>query len=160
MWNPFSKRGDVGASGLAERADIHNPAAAEMLREPPAAIHNKIAEINRIGPTAVATFTVTELTQEHGVAMLSDLLDDLSASGATHYVLDIQNVQFMDSACLGCLVEVLNRMAKSGGKIALANTATSVQSLFRMTQLDRVFPICPDVMAALTAVEKRPGDDE
>lgn len=159
MWNPFSKRGDVGASGLAERAEMP-AAAAELLREPPAAIHNKIAEINRIGPTAVATFTVTELTQEHGVAMLSDLLDDLSASGATHYVLDIQNVQFMDSACLGCLVEVLNRMAKNAGKIALANTATSVQSLFRMTQLDRVFPICPDVMAALTAVEKRPGDDE
>ena len=66
----------------------------------------------------------------------------------------------MDSACLGCLVEALNRMAKSGGKIALANTAGSVQSLFRMTQLDRVFPICADVMAALTAVEKRPGDDD
>jgi anti-sigma B factor antagonist len=160
MWNPFSKRGDVGASGLAEQAGAHRGAGADLLREPPAAIHNSIAEINRIGPTAVATFTVTELTQEHGVTMLSDLLDDLSASGATHFVLDIQNVQFMDSACLGCLVEALNRLAKSGGKIALANTATSVQSLFRMTQLDRVFPICPDVMAALTAVEKRPEDDD
>jgi anti-sigma B factor antagonist len=160
MWNPFSKRGDVGASGLAEHAVAHHAAGLEVLREPPAAIHNRVAEINRIGPTAVATFTVTELTQEHGVTMLSDLLDDLSASGATHFVLDIQNVQFMDSACLGCLVEALNRLAKSGGKIALANTATSVQSLFRMTQLDRVFPICPDVMAALTAVEKRPEDDD
>ena len=129
------------------------------MREPPSTIHNKIAEINRIGPTAVTTFTVTELTQEQGVTMLSDLLDDLSASGATHFVLDIQNVQFMDSACLGCLVEALNGMAKNGGKIALANTATSVQSLFRMTQLDRVFPICPDVMAALTAVEDKPSDE-
>jgi anti-sigma B factor antagonist len=60
----------------------------------------------------------------------------------------------MDSACLGCLVEVLNRMATSGGKIALANTANRVQYLFRLTRLDRVFPICPDVMAAIEAVER------
>ena len=45
-------------------------------------------------------------------------------------------------------------MAKTAGKIALANTANSVQYLFRMTQLDRLFPICADVMAAITAVER------
>jgi anti-sigma B factor antagonist len=153
MWNPFNRDHGVAEAGPAR------PAPSAM-REPPPVVHNKIAEINRIGPTSVATFTVTELTQEQGVSMLSDLLDDLAASGATHFMLDIQNVQFMDSACLGCLVEALNRMAKRGGKIALANTANSVQSLFRLTQLDRVFPICADVMAALKAVEKRPGDNE
>jgi anti-sigma B factor antagonist len=114
----------------------------------------RIAQTQRIGPTAVATLTVTELTQEQGVQMLAELLDELEQTGATHFVLDIQNVQFMDSACLGCLVEALNRMARTGGKIALANTANAVQYLFRMTQLDRVFPICADVMAALAAVER------
>ena len=153
MWNPFNRDHGVAEAGPARQAP-------SVMREPLPVVHNKIAEINRIGPTSVATFTVTELTQEQGVSMLSDLLDDLAASGAIHFVLDIQNVQFMDSACLGCLVEALNRMAKSGGKIALANTANSVQSLFRLTQLDRVFPICADVMAALKAVEKRPGDNE
>jgi len=88
------------------------------------------------------------------VQMLTELLDELEQTGAIHFVLDIQNVQFMDSACLGCLVQALNRMARTGGRIALANTANSVQYLFRMTQLDRVFPICSDVMAALTAVER------
>jgi hypothetical protein len=29
-----------------------------------------------------------------------------------------------------------------------------------MTQLDRVFPICADVMAALEAVERVPGQDD
>jgi anti-sigma B factor antagonist len=162
MWNPFTRRNESSGPGAAGAATAtRRPARSpDALREPTPVVQNKIAEINRIGPTAVATFTVTELTQEQGVAMLSDLLDDLAASGATHFVLDIQNVQFMDSACLGCLVEALNRMTKTRGKIALANTATSVQSLFRLTQLDRVFPICADVMAALRAVEKRPGDDE
>ena len=75
-----------------------------------------------------------------------------------HIVLDLQNVQFMDSACLGCLVEALNLMAASGGKIALANADHSVASLFRLTRLDRVFPICPDVMSALEAVEGKPEE--
>ncbi len=151
MWNPFSKHGEAAEQAAATQAQ----AATAVARR-----RNRIAEVEQMGQTAVATLTVTELTQEKGVEMLSDLLDELTESGARHFVLDIQNVQFMDSACLGCLVEALNRMAKNGGgKIALANTANSVQYLFRMTQLDRVFPICADVMAAITAVERLPGQE-
>lgn len=151
MWNPFSKHGAAAEQAAATQAQ----AATAVARR-----RNRIAEVEQMGQTAVATLTVTELTQEKGVEMLSDLLDELTESGARHFVLDIQNVQFMDSACLGCLVEALNRMAKNGGgKIALANTANSVQYLFRMTQLDRVFPICADVMAAITAVERLPGQE-
>jgi len=158
MWNPFSRRSKSSKAGssvpsadlILDQGLLSDSGAARGPR-------NKIAEVQRIGPTAVATLTVTELTQEKGVAMMADLLDELGETGATHFVLDIQNVQFMDSACLGCLVEALNQLSKSGGRIALANTANSVQYLFRMTQLDRVFPICADVMAALTAVERVPG---
>ena len=159
MWNPFSRRESSGSATMQSlipphlRPDNVRGTASGHSQRP---INSRIAEVQRIGPAAVATFTVTELTQEQGVEMLSELLDDLNQSGATHFVLDIQNVQFMDSACLGCLVEALNKLAACGGRIALANTANSVQYLFKMTQLDRVFPICSDVMAALAAVEKPP----
>jgi anti-anti-sigma factor len=59
----------------------------------------------------------------------------------------------MDTACLGCLVEALNRLAASGGRIALVNPNHSVSYVFRLTRLDRVFSICSDVPAALAAVE-------
>lgn len=147
MWNPFSK-----PTVAREARPQETPLANGQRRA-----RNKIAELEHMGHTVVATLTVTELTQEKGVEMLTDLLDELAESGAQHFVLDIQNVQFMDSACLGSLVEALNRMAKTAGKIALANTANSVQYLFRMTQLDRLFPICADVMAAIAAVERMPG---
>jgi anti-sigma B factor antagonist len=156
MWNPFSRQGEMTEQMAATQSQ-------ELLQRIPGverpANRNRIAEVQRMGQTAVATLTVTELTQEKGVELLTDLLDELAESGAKHFVLDIQNVQFMDSACLGCLVEALNRLAKSGGKIALANTANSVQYLFRMTQLDRVFPICTDVMAAITVIERVPGQE-
>jgi anti-sigma B factor antagonist len=118
-----------------------------------------IADIDVMGSTAVATITVSELSLQNGAEQLADLLLELSETGAQHFVLDTQNVQYMDSACVGCLVEALNRLAAKGGKIALANADRNVQNLFRMTRLDRVFPICGDVMAAINAVERhsRPG---
>jgi len=114
---------------------------------------NSAADLELVGTVAVATLTVTELTQEDGADVLSGLLDDLARCGAAHFVLDIQNVQFMDTTCLGCLVQALNNMSSTGGKIALANPHTSVQYVFRLTRLDRVFPICRDVPSAIEAVE-------
>lgn len=159
MRNPFSRKqkpkpgGELDHEPAGLATDIPEPAAPAAGARPVRAGAD-IADIQLMGSTAVATLTVTELTAEDGAEQLAYLLQDLTESGARHFVLDIQNVQYMDSACLGCLVEFLNRMAASGGRIALANTAHRVQYLFRLTRLDRVFPICKDVMAALEAVER------
>jgi anti-sigma B factor antagonist len=118
-------------------------------------VQRGIAAVEHVGSsTVVATLTVTELTQEQGVNMMAELLQELIDSGAVNFVLDIQNVQYMDSACLGCLVEALNRVSSMGGRIALANTHHSVEYLFRLTRLDRVFPICGNVVAALDLLQK------
>jgi anti-sigma B factor antagonist len=113
-----------------------------------------IADIEYMGPTAVATLTVTEIAGDYGSTMLEELLADLVGSGAQHFVLDLQNVAHMDSRCLGALVEATNSLASRGGRIALVNPANTVQYVFRLTKLDRVFPICQDVLAAIAAVER------
>jgi anti-sigma B factor antagonist len=69
-------------------------------------------------------------------------------------VFDLQNVKHMDSSCVGAMVEMLTRLQRSGGAIALVNAAQSVEYLFRLTRLDRLFPICRDVMTAIQAVER------
>ena len=105
-----------------------------------------IAQIEMMGQTAIATLTVTELAQDHGARQLAELLDDMSSTGAQHYVLDMQNVQFLDSMCIGSLVEALNRLAAKKGRIALVNSSATVENLFRIIRLDRVFSICTDTM--------------
>jgi anti-anti-sigma factor len=102
----------------------------------------------------VATLTVTALARSEGVAGLMGLFEAVSRSGAKHFVLDIQNLEYMDSACLGCLVKALNYATADGGKIALANAEADIQSLFRTTSLDRRFAICSDVPSALANVER------
>lgn len=118
--------------------------------EPP----NSIAEINLFGPTAVATLTVTSLSTERGVAGLSGLLREVSHTGAKSFVLDIQNLEYMDSLCLGCLIRALNHASANGGRIALVHCEGRMLDIFRATRLDRKFPLCHDVMSALAAVEK------
>jgi anti-sigma B factor antagonist len=116
-----------------------------------------IADVQLMGASAIATLTVTELTRGSGETQLAELLDELMQSGATDFVLDVQNVQYMDSACLGCLVAALNAQSARGGHIAMVNADRSVQYLFRLTRLDRVFPICTDVLSALSTLERLKG---
>ena len=151
MWTLFSHRDHRHKHRLHTHRG-QNPHAGS----PPWAVTgaNDIATIDRIGPTAVATVTVTELASAAGVARLMGLFAEVSQSGARHFVLDIQNLEYMDSACLGCLVKALNHAQEDGGGIALVNSESGVQDLFRLTRLDRRFPICHSVPAALATVER------
>ena len=154
MWNIFRRTAD---ETFAAGTFVEPPVEPADESPPPPPHRNTIATIDFIGAVAVATLTVTELTLDDGVVQLTELLDDLAQSEARHFVLDVGNVRHMDSSCLGCLVEALNRMAADGGRIAMVNPEHGVEYLFRMTRLDRVFPICTDVMAALKAVERASG---
>lgn len=122
---------------------------------PWAPVHDSsIAKIDRIGTTAVATLTVTELSTYEGVALLSELFHDVSHLGASSLVLDMQNLEFMDSVCLGCLIKALNHAVADGGRIAVANVDGHVQDMFRVSRVDRLFPLCHDVPSALSSLDK------
>jgi anti-sigma B factor antagonist len=113
-----------------------------------------LATLEVLGATAVATVTVSELTGAIATRLVADLLDELSRTDVQHYVFDLQNVTAMDSTCIGALVEMLTQIQRSGGRIALVNADHNVACLFRLTRLDRLFPMCKDVMAAIEAVER------
>ncbi len=144
MWSPFSRK--------SRRPHGRQPAPVEHAWS--SNVNNSIATIDQIGPTAVATVMVPSLATNEGVGQLLELFDEVSHSGAKSLVLDLQNLQYLDSVCLGCLVQALNHAVQDGGRIALVNTDSHVQDLFRVTRLNRLFPICHDVPTALTAIER------
>jgi anti-sigma B factor antagonist len=117
-------------------------------------VRTDTATIDRIGTIAVATVTVRELGRAEGLNALTQLFRDITECQVTALVLDLQNLQFMDSMCLGCLVQSLNNAVNRGGKIAMVNGEGRLLDLFRLARLDRLFPICPDVNAALAALER------
>lgn len=112
-----------------------------------------IAEIEYLDGIAIATLTVTELLGPEGAAMIGGLLNRMYHAGSRFFALDIQNVQHMDSAALGQLIRAAQRLQQRGGKIALVNPDRSVDYLFRLTRLDRIFPVRPDVPGALAILQ-------
>lgn len=77
--------------------------------------------------------------------------DDLLAKigDAKLAVLDATAVEFFDSAGMGALLAVHRSLEKRGGRLALAGLSRQVQEVFQMIGFDMVFPIHPDVTAAV-----------
>ena len=120
-----------------------------------------IAHYDYLGQTLVATPTSATLSGPDAAELASEMcikIDEAhqnpDQAGVRHVVIDLQNVQYMDSMCVGVLVELLTTLKEAGGRIALVNAAANVEYLFKLTRLDRVFPICRDVMKAIELVER------
>jgi DNA processing protein len=61
--------------------------------------------------------------------------------GCTRIIVDLEGVEFIDSSGLGVLVSGLRRVKENEGVIRLVCTREPILKVFRITGLDRVFPI-------------------
>jgi anti-sigma B factor antagonist len=74
----------------------------------------------------------------------------MKQSPSSTVVLDLSNVRFVDSTGVGAVVSVLKIMGGSK-QLVLAGLNETVQQLFKLTRMDKVFPIFPDVQHALNS---------
>lgn len=126
----------------------------------------ELARYDTLGQTLIAIVVIQALSgpdaerlaEELAARFRGDVLVPGSVPSANtrprHLVLDLQNVEYMDSGAIGSLVSLLTQLHKLGGNIALVNTHRNVQFLFKLTRLDRLFPICTDVLKAIERVER------
>jgi len=85
------------------------------------------------------------------VADLRSGLDGQINLGRNRLVVDLLDVDFLDSTGLGVLVARLKAVRSTGGWLRLVCTDEKVLRVFRITGLDKVFHIHPSVPAALGA---------
>ncbi|GAA4241155.1 hypothetical protein GCM10022254_68840 [Actinomadura meridiana] len=89
------------------------------------------------------------LVAVHGAGLGAGLGTGPNGEGARRVVADFAAVPFCDAAGLGALVAARNRIVASGGEIALARVRPAQARLLRVTGLDRLFAVHPDVASAL-----------
>ena len=71
-------------------------------------------------------------------------------AAASRVVLDLSGVGFLDSSGLGAVVAV-QRFLRAGQRLELAGLTPAVARVFRLTRMDQIFTIHPEVGDALRA---------
>ncbi|MDX2214322.1 MAG: STAS domain-containing protein [Oculatellaceae cyanobacterium bins.114] len=71
-------------------------------------------------------------------------INNILELGATHLLLDMKDVLFMDSSGLGALVIAHNRVQKAGGKLMLCSLSGQARMLFELSGMEKVFEVYSD----------------
>ena len=79
---------------------------------------------------------------------LKETLVDAIEGGCTYLILDMKRVAFIDSSGLGVLVGALRRAKERSGSVRLVCERDNILKIFRITGLDKVFPIFADIAEA------------
>lgn len=80
---------------------------------------------------------------------LRDTISEIVSGGAYNLVVDLSEVEFLDSTGLGVLVGGLKKVRAHDGSLALVCAEDRLLKIFRITGLAKVFTIHADRAAAL-----------
>ena len=79
-------------------------------------------------------------------------VDSLLSSGATRIVINLEHVNYVDSAGLGALIEA-NRMTRAkGGQLKLSNVGPKLKQALELARLLTIFETCPTEAAAVAGL--------
>ncbi len=76
-------------------------------------------------------------------------LEAFSKQGVKHIIIDLKEVELMNSSGLGMLVSGLRNMKKYDALLKLSGIPPKVENLLKMTHLDEVFDSYTDMKTAI-----------
>src|SRR5208282_2694818 len=89
------------------------------------------------------------ITLGEGNVILRELVRDLAEKGHKRIVLNLSEVQYIDSSGVGELVKSHTTIRNRGGELKLTNLNKRVHDLLQMTRLAAVFDIQKDEARAI-----------
>jgi anti-sigma B factor antagonist len=107
--------------------------------------------------TVTAVVAVTGEVHVTTATEFSRRLNEIIQRGHRYLVLDLTDVEFIDSTGLSVLLNALRRVTRCGGRMALVCTNPTVLRLFEITRLDSTFSMHQDLREALAAVQPTAG---
>jgi len=108
--------------------------------------------LDTVGPAGdCAVLQVTGEVDAYTAPMLREQIRELSANGAVHLIVDLGQVDFLDSTGLGALVGGLRRLREAGGSLALVISTPRILRLFQITGLIKALAAQRSVADAITA---------
>lgn len=96
------------------------------------------------------TFVLTPLRPRFDAPFAGEFRDavhDSLADTHTGVIVDLKHVTFIDSSGIGALVNLLKHVGRHR-ELVLCGLNPTVQKVFKLTRLNAVFTICPDLETA------------
>ena len=91
------------------------------------------------------------ITLGEGSVQLRETVRDLVAKGQKKIVLNLGEVNYMDSSGVGELVTAYTTVKNQGGELKLVNLTKKIEDLMAITKLATVFDIHNDEASAIAA---------
>ena len=79
----------------------------------------------------------------------SGAVSALIASGQRHIVIDLAPVTYVDSATIGCLMDLYRQISSAGGRLRLSSVQKRVETMLTMTGAQNFIPIHADEQSAI-----------
>ena len=79
----------------------------------------------------------------------SSAVTSLLATGKSKIVIDLSSVGYVDSATIGCLMDLYRQAAAAGGALKLAGVQKRVETMLTMTGAQNFIEVHPDEAAAV-----------
>lgn len=109
--------------------------------------------VDESAATTSVRLLLKSLTCSDSEAEVWGQLNQLSTQ-SSDLVLDMSSVGFLSSAALGKLIGLNRKLARKGGRVVLCGLDKEVESVFRVTRLDRILLICASVEDAFHLLNK------
>jgi len=94
-----------------------------------------------------------KITLGSGDIILRDRIHQLVSDGIKNIIINLENVNYMDSSGIGELVSCHTTVSKAKGKLALLNMTSKIKDLLQITQLIKVFDNYNDEEEAIKSIK-------
>jgi len=101
------------------------------------------------GNNVIVTICENRLDAAAAVDFKARVLEYIDG-GAKDMIIDLTEVDFIDSSGLGSLVSILKALSKEGS-LVITGLKKKTEQIFKLTRMDSVFTIYPSVNEALEA---------
>ena len=116
---------------------------------------NQQADIRIVnqGSVAVVEFTESIVSNLDGIAHAARLLKTyVDENRPGKVIFDFDRVSFFSSQVLGLILETRAKLLNWEGLVAICNTNSQLQRVFKITNLDKIFRFFPDRTSALLSM--------
>lgn len=92
------------------------------------------------------------IDRNQAVLLLAEIEADI-ANGENKFLLNLQDLKYVNSSGLNVLINVLTKARKAGGDLAICNVNSKISQLMTITKLDTIFNVSTDEESAFNKLK-------